>query len=161
MYGVLFVCLGNICRSPSAEGMLRRRLEQEGLQEQVFIDSAGMHDFHAGSEPDIRAIQAAMSRGYSLDGLLARKVAAEDFSRFDLILGMDFSHKQALERIKPKKSSARIALLLDYAKNPPQREVPDPYYGGAADFEYALDLIEAGVEGLIDHIRRRIKSSDR
>ncbi len=150
MYSVLFVCLGNICRSPSAEGMMRSRISNAGLPPgSLRIDSAGLHGFHAGEPPDSRARRAARNRGYSLDGQTARQVTREDFTEYDLILGMDSSHIKALERNMPKNGTARISLLLDFAENPSQREVPDPYYGGEEDFEYVLDLIETGVDGLV------------
>jgi protein-tyrosine phosphatase len=156
MHNVLFVCLGNICRSPMAEGVLRKRLEEGELSNPGKIDSAGIHGFHAGSSPDPRAAETAMRRGYILDGQRARQVNLQDFSGFDLILAMDFSHLNALKRIRPDKSTSEISLLLDFADNPPQREVPDPYYGGPDGFEYALDLIEAGVAGLIKNINKNL-----
>ncbi len=153
MYNVLFVCLGNICRSPLAEGVLRKKLEEEGLLGRVRVDSAGLHGFHEGEPPDRRSIKAALARGYSLEGQLARKITQEDFYQFDLIIGMDFANKVALERVKPENSRAEIHLLLDFAENPAQREVPDPYYGGAKDFEHIINLIESGTEGLVKILR--------
>ncbi len=156
MVGVLFVCLGNICRSPTAEGMFLHKIEQAGLSGRFVVDSAGMQGWHTGSPPDSRAIEAAVRRGYSLAGLAARAVRAQDFEDFDYILGMDASHKRGLEALAPAGSKAHVGLLLDYAQDVKETEVPDPYYGGEAAFEYALDLIEYGTDGVLRHLGKEL-----
>jgi protein-tyrosine phosphatase len=152
---VLFVCAGNICRSPTAEGVLRHRLAQEGLAERVEVDSAGLGGWHVGHPPDSRAIDRAAARGYDIGGLRARQFAGGDFARFDLILGMDQGHRSELARRRPPEARARVHLFLDYAgvgeRGP---DVPDPYFGGLEDYDLALDLIEPGIEGLIEALRR-------
>ncbi len=152
MNRILFVCLGNICRSPAAEGVLRYHLEQAGLTDKFYLDSAGLNGLHAGSPPDRRMVAAAADRGISLDGIIARPFHPSDFGRYDYVIGMDLSHLNALERMKPKDSRASVSLLMDHAENPRAREVPDPYYGEGRDFEYALDLIETGVDALLSRL---------
>ena len=155
MIKVLFVCTGNICRSPTAEGVLRQKLIEAGLDRRVSVDSAGMIDYHAGNPPDRRAMQHAARRGYDLDDLRARQLRREDFERFDLLLGMDRGHFQQLSRLCPPQLADKVKLFLAYAAvTGLPAEVPDPYYGGEADYDYALDLIEPGVEGLIAALRR-------
>ena len=154
---VLFVCLGNICRSPTAEAVLRRMAADAGLGDRIAVDSAGLGDWHVGDPPDTRAIAAAARRGYDLAHLRARQVARKDFDDFDLVIGLDRGHGRDLTAQRPPESAAQVRLLLDYAPalardNGP--DIPDPYYGGAADFEHALDLIEAGTAGLLDALRR-------
>ncbi len=152
---VLFVCTGNICRSPTAEGVLRRKLAEAGLEERVSVDSAGMIDYHAGNPPDRRAIQHAARRGYDLEDLRARQLCRADFEAFDLLLGMDSGHFNQLVRLCPPPLAGRVKLFLEYAAVAGlPSEVPDPYYGGAADYDYALDLIEPGVEGLMAALQR-------
>ncbi len=155
MIKVLFVCTGNICRSPTAEGVLRQKLIEAGLDRRVSVDSAGMIDYHAGNPPDRRAMQHAARRGYDLEDLRARQLRREDFERFDLLLGMDRGHFQQLARLCPPPLADRVKLFLEYAAVAGlPTEVPDPYYGGAADYDYALDLIEPGVEELIAALER-------
>ena len=156
MYKVLFVCTGNICRSPTAEGVLRHRVTEKGLTDKVMVDSAGTHAYHVGEAPDSRSVKAARKRGIMIDGLRARQVAPGDFHDFDLILALDFEHIRHLERMAPKDARAKTALFLEYAGGTREKEVPDPYYGEAHHFEYVLDLIEAGVEPLIDKIQRQL-----
>jgi protein-tyrosine phosphatase len=152
-FSVLFVCTGNICRSPTAEGVMVAKLEQVGLADKVQCDSAGTHGFHIGDPPDQRALSHAKSRGYDLSSLRARKIDAADFERFDLLLAMDHGHRRLLERQAPPGTRAKIALFLDFARHLDARDVPDPYYGDASDYDYALDLIEAGTDGLLKALR--------
>ncbi|MDO9623621.1 MAG: low molecular weight protein-tyrosine-phosphatase [Pseudomonas sp.] len=152
---VLFVCLGNICRSPTAEAVLRHKLLELGLQEGVEVDSAGTGDWHVGKPPDSRTRQAALLRGYDLSALRGRQVCASDFARFDLILAMDNSNLQHLRRMRPGNAAAELDLFLrryDLALD----EVPDPYYGGEEGFEQVLDLIEQACDGLLRELRGRL-----
>jgi protein-tyrosine phosphatase len=151
---ILLVCTGNICRSPTAEGVLRAHLERAGLASQIDVDSAGTHGYHVGDPPDERSQAAAARRGYDISGLRARRVAHDDFSRFDLILAMDREHLALLQRSSPTSSRSRLGLFLDYAPNAARDEVPDPYYGGPAGFEHVLDLIEDAAAGLIETLRQ-------
>ncbi len=152
---VLLVCMGNICRSPTAEVVLRDLLRREAPELNIEIDSAGIHDFHRGEPPDRRACAAARRRGLNMDMLRARQLRIEDFKRFDLVLVMDReNHRDALA-LAPPDYRDRVKLLLDYAPAQPHREVPDPYYGDEAGFETALDLIEAGARGLLAELRNR------
>ncbi|MEO1225255.1 MAG: low molecular weight protein-tyrosine-phosphatase [Pseudomonadota bacterium] len=148
-FSVLFVCTGNICRSPTAEGVMMAKLEREGLAEEVVCDSAGTHAFHVGDAPDAMAQRHAVDRGYDLSSLRARKVEPDDFHRFDLILAMDHGHRRLLERQAPPGTRAKVVMFLDFARHLDARDVPDPYHGDAADYDYALDLIEAGTDGLL------------
>jgi len=150
---VLFVCLGNICRSPTAEGVFRAALDRAGIADQVQASSAGLGDWHVGSPPDRRAIEAAQRRGYDLSTLRGRKVEAGDFTRFDWILCMDDSNLRALTEMKPDDFAGHLGLLLEFAPATGVREVPDPYYGGAEGFDRVLDLIEASTAGLIARLR--------
>ena len=152
-YRVLFVCMGNICRSPTAEGVFASMLADAGLGEQVEIDSAGTHAYHVGNPPDRRAQEAAARRGVDLSGLRARRVSDQDFDDFNLIIAMDDDNVRALRDRAPAGGS-EVRLFLDFSSGP-EREVPDPYYGGTAGFERVLDLVEDASQGLIDHIRRR------
>lgn len=149
MKRILFVCTGNICRSPTAEGVLRHHAS--GME--VETDSAGIMGYHIGDMPDPRTIAAAKTRGYDLTPLRARKVTHDDFNTYDLILAMDKGHHEALIAMAPPSSTAEIALFLDYAAGCDYEEVPDPYYGEAHDFEIVLDLVEQGVNGLIGAIK--------
>ena len=149
MARLLFVCLGNICRSPAAEGVARAMAQARGLA--VEIDSAGTGGWHAGEAPDPRMREAALRRGYDLSALRARQVRPGDFAAFDRILAMDEANLAALERARPADARARVALMLSHA-DLPEREVPDPYYGGRQGFDHVLDLLEAAVAGLLDEI---------
>jgi len=144
---LLFVCTGNICRSPTAEAVARARLAALGLDWRV--DSAGTSDWHAGEAPDRRAIEAGAARGYALDGLTARAVEPEDFIRFDHLLAMDAGHERFLRRLAPDGVTGGISRLLDWAPDCGAADVPDPYYGPDGGFGHVLDLVEAGVDGLI------------
>lgn len=152
---VLFVCLGNICRSPTAEGVMRHRLQQAGLAAQVAVDSAGTAAWHIGKAPDPRTCAAAAQRGYRLQELRARQVQAEDFARFDLILAMDHDNLRELQRLRPDSAGAELDLLLRRG-GLAEHEVPDPYYGGSDGFERVLDLVESACERLIEQIRERL-----
>ncbi len=154
MTAILLVCLGNICRSPMAEGVLRARLDSSGLTD-VITDSAGTSGWHAGAPPDTRAIKAALMRDVDISHLRARQVEPEDFSQFDIIAGMDRDNYARLRQMQPENSKARVHLFLEFARELPVREVPDPYYGGEDGFDHALDLIEQAARGLVDHIAAR------
>lgn len=149
MTSVLFVCLGNICRSPTAEGVMRAIAMREFPDLGIEIDSAGTADYHVGEPPDGRTLAAAHRRGYELSALRARLVQPEDFARFDLVLAMDRANLAQLEARRPGNSRARVALFVEYAPGTAVTEVPDPYYGGNEDFERVLDLCEAGARGLL------------
>ena len=146
---ILFVCLGNICRSPMAEGVFRRVVDEAGVAHRFEIDSAGMGDWHAGQAPDHRAQAAAQTRGVDISAQSARKIELEDFDDFDLIVAMDGANIADLEDIVPHAARGKIRRFLDYAPHLDHDEVPDPYYGGTQGFDHALDLIEAAAEGLL------------
>ena len=156
---VLFVCMGNICRSPTAEGVFRHLVQARGLAERIQADSAGTHDYHLGDPPDLRARAAALRRGYDLSPLRARQVANTDFAAFDYVLAMDAVNLATLERQRPRASRARVQLLLEFAPGCSQREVPDPYYSGEQDFEAVLDLVEQGCRGLLDRLQAQLPPS--
>ena len=147
--GVLFVCLGNICRSPTAEGVFRKKVEQRQLSERFEIDSAGTSSWHIGSPPDTRTVSAAATRNYDLSSLRGRQVNAQDFHRFDYILAMDEENLAVLREMEPDSCRAKSLLFLTYAKNYNDREVPDPYYGGDRGFALVLDLIEDACDGFL------------
>jgi protein-tyrosine phosphatase len=152
---ILFVCLGNICRSPTAEGVLRALAAREAPELAIEVDSAGTAAYHVGEPPDPRTRQAASRRGYDLTALRARIVEPLDFERFDLILAMDRENLRVLERRAPASVHERLRLFLEFAPEAGPSEVPDPYYGGPNGFEEVLDLIEAATRGLIAHLRQR------
>jgi protein-tyrosine phosphatase len=145
--------MGNICRSPMAEGIFRREIAKAGLQDRMKIDSAGTHSYHIGAPPDARAQSAISRRGVDISGLRGRQVADMDFEKFDYILAMDEDNLDILRRNAPAHAQEKIRLLLSYSSKFPGQQVPDPYYGGARGFEENLDMIEDAVEGLIRHIR--------
>ena len=149
MQKILFVCTGNICRSPTAEGVLRHYIHKEGLSEKITVDSAGTHSYHVGEAPDSRSIKTAQKRGIDISSQRARQVIGEDFNQFDIILALDNSHLQNLIQIAPRNTKAQIALMLEYAGTTVETEVPDPYYGNQQGFDYVLDLIEAAAIPLI------------
>lgn len=150
---ILFVCTGNICRSPTAEGVFRTWLSREAPNWSCAIDSAGTQGYHVGEAPDPRSIAAAGRRGYDISALRARRVTPTDFARFDWILAMDETHLIALESMAPADGRARLACFLDLWPAAPRRDVPDPYYGGPADFELVLDLVESATRALITSSR--------
>jgi len=157
MAAVLFVCMGNICRSPTAEGVFRRMVQEAGLQSEVRIDSAGTHDYHAGDPPDRRALAHARQRGYDLSELRARQVRASDFTDFDLILAMDRVNLETLARVCPQAQAHKLRLFLEYAPMRPEREVPDPYLGGEGGFERVLDMVEDAARGLLGVMLRELR----
>lgn len=152
---LLFVCMGNICRSPTAEGAMRFVLEREAPALKLRLDSAGTHDYHLGAAPDPRSQAAARRRGIDISALRARRLEAADFHSFDRILVMDQRNLNDARALAPAGGAARLQLLLDYALQQPLREVPDPYYGKADDFEQVLDLTLAAARGLLLQLQRR------
>lgn len=163
---VLMVCTGNICRSPIAEGVLRAKLQQAGLADQVLVDSAGTHGFHKGTAADPRAVAQAGLRGYRLAGLKSRPVVDADFSRFDLLLAMDRSNLATLRERCPAAEQHRLQLLLPFvaqatgqALAPGSQDVPDPYFGSMQGFDEVLDLVEPACDGLVQDIARRLASA--
>lgn len=158
---VLFVCLGNICRSPTAHGVFQHLVNRYQLQDSIHIDSAGTGDWHIGRAPDERSSAAALQRGYDLSVLRARQVSAEDFSRFDYILAMDTKNLHDLQRMRPANFKGELDLFLNYRKHSDGvshlNEVPDPYYGGNDGFEHVLDLVEEAAQGLLHAIAQRHK----
>lgn len=146
---ILFVCTGNICRSPTAEGIAHHLAKMRGLADRFEFDSAGTHDYHVGEAPDRRASAAAKRRGYDLSALRARQVSVADFQRFDLILALDRGHLAWLAQRSPANARARLMLFLDLVPGHAGEDVPDPYYGGEAGFEHVLDLCEAAVEAVL------------
>lgn len=157
---VLMVCMGNICRSPTAEAVLRQRLADAGLAEVVAVDSAGTHAYHLGSPPDARSSQAGAQRGYQLSHLRARKVQPQDYADFDLLLAMDWDNLALLEENCPSDLRRRLRRLTEFIPNSHPLAgspvVPDPYYGGPAGFEHVLDLVEAACDGLVAHLQMRL-----
>ncbi|OOV08273.1 low molecular weight protein-tyrosine-phosphatase [Rhodoferax fermentans] len=155
-YGILFVCMGNICRSPTADGVFRQKVAEQGLGQQVRVDSAGTHNYHPGSPPDSRAQAAAAKRGYDLSSLRARQIAAADYTSFDLILVMDQDNLAVLQDDCPSEHQHKLRLLTEFCQVHKASVVPDPYYGGADGFEHVLDLVEDACEGLLVHVRRQL-----
>ncbi len=159
MSKILFVCMGNICRSPSAEGVFRKLISEEAPDLQIKVDSAGTHAYHVGEPPDPRSQEAALRRGVDLSPLRARRVATRDFHEFDLLLAMDQTNLAALDNDCPSEVRHKMRLFLDYLDDPARREVPDPYYGGHAGFEQVLDLVEEASQALLNALRTREPSS--
>ena len=149
---VLFVCMGNICRSPTAHGVFQALIEAEGLGGAIGVDSAGTHSYHTGNPPDPRSQATARERGVDLSGLRARRFESSDFTEFDYILGMDKGNLADMLAIKPDQATARVGLMLEYSDNTSQLEVPDPYFGDAG-FERVFDLIDEASRGLLQSIR--------
>ena len=158
MVNVLFVCTGNICRSPTAEGVFKKIVNEHGLAEQIFIDSAGTHDYHAGESPDKRSQIVAKRNGVDISSLRARKVVEEDFEKFDYIIAMDHYNVECLGSICPKNLHKRISLLLSYSNNTAiSDEVPDPYYGEGDGFQYVYELILEAANRLLTVIKNKHK----
>jgi protein-tyrosine phosphatase len=149
---VLFVCMGNICRSPTAEGVFRDLVMRSGLDGAIHIDSAGTHAYHIGKSPDPRASAAATRRGYDLSTLRGRQVSEQDFLIFDYILAMDEDNLSNLKRICPAGHEHKVSLFLEHSQKFSEREVPDPYYGGKQGFEQVLDMVEDAAQGLLDKL---------
>lgn len=151
---VLMVCTGNICRSPTAEGVLRHKLQRAGLGARVRIDSAGTQGYHSNEPPDPRAVKAAAQRGYDLSGLRARPLRPDDFAAFDLLLAMDQTHQTWMLKRAPAPVAGKVKLLMPYARRHPDVvDVPDPYFGGPAGFEHVLDLVEDACDGLVERLQ--------
>ncbi|AEI76454.1 low molecular weight protein-tyrosine-phosphatase EpsP [Cupriavidus necator N-1] len=157
-YAILMCCMGNICRSPTAEGVLRAKLAEAGLDALVELDSAGTHEYHLGRAPDPRTQRHALQRGYDLSALRARKVGLPDFDRFDLILAMDRENLAGLARLRPD-AGEKLRLLMSFATRHDADEVPDPYYGEGDGFERVLDYIEDACEGLVAELRQRLQGN--
>ena len=149
---VLFVCLGNICRSPSAEAVFRHKAKQQNVN--VLIDSAGTAGYHVGSLPDSRSMEAGTMRGYDFSGITCRKLTEQDFENFDLVVAMDRDNLRNMDKVCPAEHKHKMSLFLQFA-DVEEDEVPDPYYGGKKGFEHVLDLIEAASDGLIQHIKNQ------
>ena len=155
-FKILFVCMGNLCRSPMAEGVFKHYVAQAGLAERIASDSAGTHDYHVGDPPDARAQAAAGRRGYDLSGLRGRQVGRGDFGEFDYVLAMDEMNLRWLGRLCPPEHVHKLKLLMEFSTGPAPREVPDPYYGEEQSFERVLDMVEQAAQGLLDHVRQRL-----
>lgn len=156
MKRVLFVCLGNICRSPTAHGVFQHCVDQAGLSDLIEVDSAGTAAYHVGNSPDPRSMAAARQRGFDLSALRARQAIEEDFDQFDYILAMDHSNLTNLKRIQPSRFNGHLGLFLEFAEAFDEVEVPDPYYGGDEGFSHVLDLVEAASNGLLAQIRQEL-----
>lgn len=152
---ILMVCTGNICRSPTAEGVLRAKLQRAGLEGRVLVDSAGTQGYHTSEPPDARAVRAAAQRGYQIGSIRARPMRPEDFATFDWLLAMDQSHMDWLRKRAPPAASGRISLLMPFGReHAGTQDVPDPYYGGPAGFEHVLDLVEDACDGVVERLRQ-------
>ena len=153
-FGVLFVCTGNICRSPTAEAIFQKLAAEAVMSGAVTADSAGTHGYHVGEPPDPRSQKAAAKRGYDLSALRARTIEDADFQRFDLILAMDQEHYATLSRSAGAAAGHKLKLMMSYARRFKERDVPDPYYGGPQGFERVLDMLEDAAKGLLESLRR-------
>jgi protein-tyrosine phosphatase len=153
---VLFVCLGNICRSPTAQAVFTHKIHEAGVQDAILVDSAGTAGYHTGEAPDDRACEFAARRGYLMSELRARKVCVEDFDRFDFIIAMDYANLNNLQQLKPENTKAQVKLMLSYV-NSVTEEVPDPYYGGNQGFDTVLDLLEDASDALLDSLQLSVK----
>ena len=156
MIQILFVCMGNICRSPTAHGVFRKLVADAGLEDQIHTDSAGTHAYHSGEPPDRRAIAAAGRRGFSLEGITARRVAETDFEQFNYIIAMDDDNLDALRDLADDGFHSKLKLFLEFSESSPVTEVPDPYYGGSAGFERVLDLVEDAADALLETIKKEL-----
>jgi protein-tyrosine phosphatase len=153
-FAVLFVCMGNICRSPTADGVFRHKARLHGLEKHVKVDSAGTHNFHPGSPPDTRSQAHAAQRGYDLSALRARQISETDFEQFDLILAMDWDNLALVQDLCPPQHQKKVRRMTEFCLKMDSPVVPDPYYDGPSGFEHVLDLVEDARDGLIAHIKR-------
>ena len=152
MIRVLMVCTGNICRSPTAEGVLRHLVEERGLADRIEVDSGGMIAYHVGESPDSRATRMALARDIDIREQRARQVTRDDFASFDYLLAMDNSHLHDMQAMAPPEARDKVKLFLSFLDESGAEEVPDPYYGGASGFDNVFDLIERGSAALLDHL---------
>jgi protein-tyrosine phosphatase len=155
-FSLLFLCMGNICRSPTAHGVFRDLVNARGLHHQIHIDSAGTHNYHPGSPPNKRSQKHAIKRGYDLSDLRARQISELDYEQHDLLLAMDWDNLALAQQDCPPEHQRKLRRLTEFCKNHQAAVVPDPYYGGDAGFEHVLDLIEDACEGLLEHIQQRL-----
>ena len=156
-YSILFVCMGNICRSPTAHGVFRHKVKEQGLGHVIHVDSAGTHNYHPGSAPDDRSQVHAAKRGYQLSDLRARQIAAEDFDLHDLILVMDWDNLALVQDICPSSAQKKVRRLTEFCLTSDSPVIPDPYYGGADGFNQVLDLVEDAAEGLLRYVKHRVE----
>ncbi|MGA7180870.1 MAG: low molecular weight protein-tyrosine-phosphatase [Thiobacillaceae bacterium] len=161
MVKVLFVCMGNICRSPMAEGVFHKLIKEAGLEDQISIDSAGTHSYHVGDSPDQRAQAALRDKGIDISGLRGRQVADDDFEEFDYIVAMDSSNLNNLKRRAATRHHDKIQLMLSFSRKYPNLDVPDPYYGGADGFKDVLKMVEDGGKGLLKEIQQSLVGEQR
>ena len=155
-FAVLFVCTGNICRSPTAHGVFMRKMMDAGIAHQVMVDSAGTHNYHPGSPPDERSQAHAAKRGYDLTDLRARRITHDDFERYDLILVMDLDNLALVQDECPPEYMAKVRRLTEFCLTHDTPVVPDPYYGGSNGFDEVLDLVEDACDGLLQHVKRKV-----
>ena len=160
-YSVLFVCMGNICRSPTAHGVFRHKVKALGLENMITVDSAGTHNYHPDSPPDVRSQEHATKRGYALSDLRARQIVAEDFDRHDLILVMDWDNFALVQGICPPQHMSKVRRLTEFCLTLDSPVVPDPYYGGPSGFDHVLDLVEDACDGLLRHVSSTMPVSQR
>ena len=158
---ILVVCTGNICRSPTGEGVLRVKAKARGLDKAVQVASAGTHDYHVGEAPDARSMRHAIKRGYDLSAQRAQQVTLEHFEQFDYILAMDRSHLRILKALAPANSRAKIGLYLDRSQTWKSADVPDPYYGGPEGFEHVLDMVEEAADAWLDAMVSELDATNR
>lgn len=157
VYRVLLVCMGNICRSPTAEGVLKQCIKNSDIADKVEVDSAGTHGYHVGEPPDPRTQRAALSRGYNLSQMRARRVAPQDMDYFDLVLAMDKTNLDNLRRMAPTDKHDRIKLFMDYSENFDDDEVPDPFYGLGHGFDLVIDMVEDAAKGLVSELEKKLR----
>ena len=155
MFRVLFVCTGNICRSPTAEGVFRHMVESRGLSDRIEVDSAGVGSWHVGDPPDARSAETALARGINISDQRARTVRPCDFQEFDLLMAMDTGHHTAMSRACPPDLQTRVRMFMDYAPEAEVADVPDPYYGSGDGFTRVFDMIQLGAKGLLDEIEAK------
>ncbi len=159
-FSILFFCMGNICRSPTAHGVFRERIRKAGLAHLVRVDSAGTHNYHPGDPPDSRSQRAAAMRGYDLSDLRARQLEADDFERHHLLLAMDWDNLALAEERCPPLQRRKLRRVTEFCLRHEASVVPDPYYGGEAGFVHVLDLIEDACDGLLAHVQQRLQAGD-